>query len=113
MNRVWVVYGSTGEFSDWTVWIVAVYSNEEQAREHARLADEYSKDVAEQADNDWEYDVSKAQAENPYDRGCRIDYNGATYNVQEHPLVCHPDEYMELGLTRGTRLNLKGHAPSE
>jgi len=32
VNKVWAVYGPTGEFSDWTVWIVAVYSNEEQAR---------------------------------------------------------------------------------
>lgn len=31
---VWVVLGSSGQWSDWTQWVVAVYADEQDAKDH-------------------------------------------------------------------------------
>lgn len=36
---LYVVVGDSGEYSDWSQWIVCAYENEALAREHAQLAE--------------------------------------------------------------------------
>jgi hypothetical protein len=39
MDTIYVVTGSSGEYSDWTKWLVAAYEDEQAARHHAERAD--------------------------------------------------------------------------
>lgn len=39
MKTIYVVEGSTGEYSDWTTWIVCAYENEQTARQHVERAE--------------------------------------------------------------------------
>lgn len=75
-QRVYLVMGSTGEYSDRTEWCVAVYTNREQAELHAKLAYEHLKQFCEA-------------------RGI-----GVKYSVEELPLMRHVDEYLEAGIGR-------------
>ena len=36
--EIYVVFGSTGEYSDHTYWLIKAYSDEEKAKEHVVLA---------------------------------------------------------------------------
>lgn len=87
---VYVVYGSTGEYSDHTEWTIAVYTTEEQAKDHAARATKWVKENIDYYDSD--YDKSKT---NPYDPSCRVGYTGTEYDVLKVPYVRHVDEYLE------------------
>lgn len=98
MNHLYLVFGSTGEWSDHTIWNVAVYGDEDRANEHAKLANAFVKKAKQDlllTGALWE-SLDKSAKNNPYDIDCQIDYTGADYSVAKIPFVRHVDEYMEL-----------------
>ncbi len=86
---VWLVQGSTGEYSDHTEWVVCAYTNEEQACEHVLLAQEWCNEHHTERYTD----VGK---QNTYDHSCQIDYTGTRYCATKVMLVRHVDEYMDF-----------------
>lgn len=91
MKRMaYVLWGTTGEFSDRSEWVVAVYLDKERAEEHQRLAEK----VVEGKQNlDWE---EKDNLRSLFDPNVQVDYNGTRYYIVEVPLVVHVDEFLEL-----------------
>lgn len=45
MNPIWIVYGSSGEYSDHREWSVCAYPTEELANQHASLAQARAADL--------------------------------------------------------------------
>lgn len=74
--NVWIVVGSSGEYSDFTQWNVKGYTDKAKAEEHARLANEFENTVR-RAPGVGYYNMPK----NPYDADCRRDYTGTDYDV--------------------------------
>ncbi len=103
---IYLVEGSTGEYSDHTQWAVAAYLDREMAELHARLANEASaeKNYLDPEDNykTTSYKLRQEvmeQVKKSYDPNCDIIYNGVKYIVTEIPLVRHVDEFRELYTT--------------
>ena len=44
---IWLVEASEGDYSDRQEWIIAAYTNQEQAEEHLRKLEEYAKENPE------------------------------------------------------------------
>lgn len=90
--KLYVVQGSSREYSDGWSWLIAAYTNEEAANQHCELANQYLKIRPKpyqdrQAFNKWVND-------NPYDKSRNEDVND--YEVLEVDLFRHVDEYQEL-----------------
>lgn len=77
---VYIVHGSTGEYSDLSEWHVAAYRSQEQADEHARLLNER---VAGAERLDWKAEgVFLEGVRRELDPLCSIDgLTGTTYTV--------------------------------
>ncbi len=91
MKTVFLVVGRTGEYSETSEWVVCAYAEKETAQQHADLANK----AAEGSENmDWD-EQEKLESEFIYDRGIECNYTGTTYKVQEVPMVCHVDEYVD------------------
>lgn len=104
-DRIFIVQGHTGEFSDTKRWTVAAYADETLAKEHARLAtadaerweklgfdEQYDRCEAHRAampdckcghcqDPGWSNDVPPV-GWTQYDPRMRVSYNGADYSVE-------------------------------
>ena len=91
MNPVFVVIGSTGEYSDRTEWVVCAYKDEELAKQHVVLAKQRAQEIRVTR-NDLVFPYhreSKApyvyfggKPEEPasrYDLFIRVDYTGTDY----------------------------------
>lgn len=83
MDRVWVVVGEDGEYSYSTV--LAVYTTEEQARDHVKRAEEYKAAAPVIGRYDGPDDYRRSD---PYG-------NHGYYEVSEVPYVRHVDEYLD------------------
>ncbi len=91
IDRVYLVVGSTGEYSDHTQWNVAAYTDKEQADLHAAAANEAVKGAE---DMDWEErQLLKEQA--TLDAVMSISYTGTEYSVEEVPLFLHFDLFQD------------------
>ncbi len=75
VEMVYVVMGSTGEYSDRTEWPVKAYRNEERAKEHVVNAEREAKKL--QARYGIIGEIPKDA--NPYDTDMDMDYTGANY----------------------------------
>lgn len=97
LEWVYLVYGSTGEYSDRSEWVVAAYVEEDAARQHAELANGQLREAGVHSDDRRaDHDVREEFVGKFYlDTECRIDYTGTSYGVQKVPLVLHVDQYME------------------
>lgn len=98
LRNVYLVTGSTGEYSDHSEWVVAAYPYFEQAEQHAKLANDQLREAGLHADAGR---VNRSEGKEfvgkfSLDRDCHIDYTGTVYVVQVIPMVAHVDEYMEL-----------------
>jgi hypothetical protein len=87
-KSVFVVVGSTGEYSDHMEWNIAAYITKEEAEQHRDLANEFAKGKEKL---DWR---EQEKLKNPYDPDMKIDYTGTRYYVNEVKLFVHVDEFL-------------------
>lgn len=78
--QVYVVIGSTGEYSDRDEWPVAAYLDEDSARQHVEHAEAWSNVLQDASSNPWY--VGRGDRENPYDPYFKMDYTGTFYHYQ-------------------------------
>jgi hypothetical protein len=79
--KIYIVQGSTGEYSDHIEWIVCAYKDEKKAQEHVVKASEAARQYK------IEYHKSRITPEtNPYDPQFQMDYTGTNYTVIETEL---------------------------
>lgn len=78
--KIFIVEGSTGEYSDHDEWPVAAYKDEELAKEHVRLADEeYRVWLGGRDPYSLGY-LERQEVVNSYDPEMRMDYTGLSYS---------------------------------
>ena len=73
--KVYVVFGSTGEYSDRTEWIVCGFLDEEKAKERVLLAGEEARTLFASG----EYSRYDAEPTNKYDDKFQMYYTGTVY----------------------------------
>jgi hypothetical protein len=91
VTSVWIVFGSTGEYSDRREWMVEAHSTEEGAKKRIARLDLLMQEIGPQVD--W-YDYQRQEAavramkEHPEgDPDFRQDYTGTSYYMGMCPLV--------------------------
>lgn len=80
---IYVVYGSTGEYSDHTEWSVCYYWDKHRAENHAQLANSWLKENDVYGAASWHAREAALKKKNPYDPNMSIDYTGTLYDVHE------------------------------
>jgi hypothetical protein len=75
-RKVYVVCGSTGEYSDHAEWLVAAYTNEKDAQRHVLLAAQEADCIKEERGNRY---TSPREGSNRFDANMRMDYTGTSY----------------------------------
>lgn len=81
MRMIYIVEGSTGEYSDNRTWPIAAYESEESAKSHVAAADVWARANGVHGDLEtirYYYD-SREQLANPFDSGMTVDYTGVWY----------------------------------
>ncbi len=88
MNEVYIVYGRTGEYSDFREWAVCAYATKESADEHAALANKRSGELDKwkcpDCEYGWKYHLGACTTPRPfneYDEEFALDYTGTDYVV--------------------------------
>ncbi len=79
-NEIWIVVGSTGEYSDYREWSVAAYTSKEEAEKHVELCKKWFDDNGGIEELRSNYDIL-----NPYDPHMSVDYTGTTWSI--FPLI--------------------------
>ena len=85
VKKIFVVQGSTGEYSDRTEWNVAAYAAKEMAERHVLLVQQWLADEIKGRDY-WSMNWDEREAltqRNPYDSHMSFDYSGTSYWVAE------------------------------
>lgn len=84
--KIYVVTGSTGEYSDRTEWPVRAFRTQAQAEELVERASARARELFQERESKggWGYDYS---GKNAYDPRMQMDYTGTTYYVGEVELV--------------------------
>lgn len=82
MKKIYIVEGSTGEYSDHTEWIVCAYEKENDAQTHVVDASAMARELI--AEYETPYDIPNGA--NPFDPKMRVDYTGVNYCVIETEL---------------------------
>jgi len=82
MNAVYIVMGTTGEYSDRSEWSVCAYPERAQAEEHVERASQY----ARLALLNQQEQRPVLRETNPYDPDMKMDYTGTQYYVLKAPL---------------------------
>lgn len=86
MDKIYIVSGTTGEYSDRSDWEVAAYYDKDQADLHAAKANEHAYKARDYG----------AKMENPFDPNMEGDpFTGTKYAVSEMKLFRHIDEFLE------------------
>ena len=78
--KVYVVFGSTGEYSDRREWIVCGFLDEKRAQERVVLASHRANELFVKYKNTY-WDATKEK--NEYDDRFDMDYTGTTYYYAE------------------------------
>ncbi len=76
MRTIYVVEGSTGEYSDRNEWPVAAFTDEALAMEMVKRCEKFA------PKDDLSYQARRA-AKNPYDPNMKVDYTGTSYSYYE------------------------------
>jgi len=86
IDKVWVLFGTTGEYSDRSEWVVRGYLNEADAEADCAALNAIAKDIG--GGRDWA-SLHEAVAERltPHDASADMDYTGTEYSVSEVPIV--------------------------
>ena len=79
MNKVYIVVGSTGQYSDTMYWYVKAYAEESDAERHAKLAKSECDVICAGRDSYWDI----PEGANKYDPRMSVDYTGVFYSVEE------------------------------
>jgi hypothetical protein len=90
MTKIYVVMGSTGEYSDGREWMVAAYTDEEKAKTHVELANARVRELGISFDDDsvlWQDRDKFAEAMKPLDDQCQVDYTGTGYHLVDVDLL--------------------------
>lgn len=82
---IFIVEGSTGEYSDHCEWPVAAYTNEEQAKLHVQKATERAKELM--VGDKYEWSELSGKQLNEWDRGMHVDYTGVNYRYYSVDLL--------------------------
>jgi hypothetical protein len=77
-REIFVVLGSTGEYSDRVEWIVAAFASEHEANERAANAKAEADRIFTDTNNDH---LKRYGATNKFDDQMQIDYTGVIYGV--------------------------------
>jgi hypothetical protein len=78
---IYVIEGTTGEYSDHSEWFVCAYHSRERAEEHARKAMLRAKEIRGPVGSLFHYHVPRGV--NEFDPEMQMDYTGTDYNVCE------------------------------
>lgn len=81
MEKIYVVYGSTGEYSDRGEWTVAAYSDEAHAKQHVEAATKRANEIEVLCGGARHFDPDRYQ--NEYDKNMGMDYTGTSYYYGE------------------------------
>lgn len=88
MTKIYVVEGSTGEYSDHDEWMVKAFTAESVAREFVEKCTEEANRVQSEIQiktGRWYVSVTDFEeyniAKNKYDPDMRVDYTGVNYNI--------------------------------
>lgn len=86
-ESIWVLFGTTGEYSDRSEWVVRGYTSQEDAEADCAALNAIAKDI--RANSNRYSDRSDAVAERltPHDANASMDYTGTDYSVSEVPVV--------------------------
>lgn len=81
---IYVIIGSTGEYSDRDEWLVRGFSTEEKASQFTQRANDMSKEIEREMvrQGTYWYDKDKI-GERPLDPNFRIDYTGTEYHCEK------------------------------
>lgn len=71
-KEIWLVRGSTGEYSDHCEWLVMAYPSEVEAQKHADAAQAFMAGKTS----------PRFPTDNPYDPQCQCYYTGTDYAVE-------------------------------
>lgn len=82
-QSIFIVEGSTGEYSDHCEWPVAAYFSEEQAKLHVQKATERAKELIAKCDG-WGWEEKQL---NQWDRSMHVDYTGVNYRYYSVDLL--------------------------
>jgi hypothetical protein len=86
--KIYIVMGTTGEYSDRHEWPVVAYFDEHAARVHIDNATR----VANQIEQDGGYYDPEDGAKNEYDPSMRMDYTGTGYYMMTVDTADAPQE---------------------
>lgn len=83
-NQIYIVQGSTGEYSDHTEWVIAAYRKEEEAQAHVAAATARARELkvdpgSDGRIKDWYQKRKSAERQNQFDPQMQIDYTGVYY----------------------------------
>ncbi len=90
MEKIYIVMGSAGEYSDHRTWQVAAYKTDEEARKHVEKAAERFRELNLEHHEDV-YAIPKGA--NEYDSYMQVDSTGTRYYVEEVELYHDIMEY--------------------
>jgi hypothetical protein len=83
MKNVFVVMGTTGEYSDRNEWAVMAYLDEDKAQEHVVNADRRAKELF--ATHQDCYSIERGA--NEFDPDMSMSYTGTSYFIYKVPLA--------------------------
>ena len=86
-KQIFVVYGSTGEYSDHREWYVAAYFSETNAKNHVLQATARANELIAQHG---EYNIPDGA--NEHDAQMQADYTGTRYTYATVPLLDEPNK---------------------
>lgn len=81
--KIYIVKGSTGEYSDNQEWLVAWYKEERLARKHCELADKEAKVIYIDCESKLISYWNIPSGSNKYDPNMMTNYTGTNYSVEE------------------------------
>ena len=87
--KIYIVHGTTGEYSDRTEWIVCAYIKKEDAERHVLAAQAHcpNSEEAYKAYFNQFRDGGRVMLTNPYDKKFHMDYTGTGYYLTETELL--------------------------
>lgn len=94
--KVWVLFGDTGEYSDYTEWVVRAYTDEEAATKDCETLNALLRAEGVHSDDDhvsrlsWDERKAVIARLRAHDTNASLNYTGTRYFVHEIPLVETP-----------------------
>lgn len=81
MRKIFIVLGSTGEYSDHCEWPVVAFTSESAAKERVSKASERARELFQKyGGNRWNWDKDKEP--NEFDSNMSMDYTGTNYSYR-------------------------------